>query len=132
MMLFFVSCDVGVISLQFDETLEYAFTKPRYTADLNDNSAPLMELNLGSGKSTLNTLRSEYWSYIRNQAGEKTDSVRSVCTGSGTSTYTPSQIAYPDGVVPPSMPSVRATMERMDQVLGVHGYGGARRSPPQR
>lgn len=130
MLLFFVSCDVGVISLQFDETLEYSFTKVRFTADPNDNTAPLMELNLGSGKSTLNTLRSEYWSYIRNPAGEKTDSVRSVCTGSGTSTYTPSQIAYPNGVVPPGTPSVRASVERMDQVLGVHGYGGARRTPP--
>lgn len=131
-LLMFASCDIGVIALQFDETMDYTFTKVRYTADPNDNTAPLAELRLGAAKTTLTTLRSEYWSYIRNTAGEKTDSVRSVCTGSGTSTYTASGMAYTDGVKPPAPPSIRASVERLDRVLGIQGYGGARRDPLNR
>lgn len=97
-----VSCGVGQISFAIDETLDYTFTKMRFMTDPAKPNDPLMQLDNGSGTTTLKSYRSEYWAYSYAANGDKADSTRTVCTGSGASTYKVSGLEYAQGVKPPT------------------------------
>ncbi len=113
-------CDIGFIGWDIDESLEYTFTKVRYTADRNDPQKPLLELRDGSGKTTMHRLRTEAWVYTYNDQGEKTDSTRRACTGTGQATYTSDGVVFQDGVTPPDDES--ATLSALiERAVGVPG-----------
>jgi hypothetical protein len=97
----FARCGVGQIAMKIDESFDYTFTRLKYTADPAKPNDPLMLLVNGKGETKLNAYRSEYWTYTTGTGGVK-DSVRTLCTGTGTSTYPVSGAAYTDGVTPPS------------------------------
>ncbi len=113
-LLVLASCGIGQINFAMDESFEYVFTKFRFTADSAKPNDPLMQLYQGSGKTTMTSYRSEYWSYTTDPAtGAKTDSTRTVCTGSGTATYQVDGTAYADGVAPPEEPDGVSTVARI-------------------
>ena len=89
------------LAMKIDESFDYTFTQLKYTADPAKPNDPLMLLVNGKGETKLNAYKSEYWTYVTGTGGTK-DSVRTICTGNGTSTYTVSGAAYTDGVTPPS------------------------------
>jgi hypothetical protein len=108
------ACDIGMVALALDESFEFRFGKLRFTADSTKPNVVQMELRDGNGKTTVHTFRSEYWIYNRNQAGDITDSVKQICTGSGTATYKVDGDAWRNGVKPPSAvpPSLSAVFGR--------------------
>ena len=110
------SCGVGQIAMKIDESFDYTFTRLKYTADPAKPNDPLMLLVNGKGETKLNAYRSEYWTYTTGTGGVK-DSVRTLCTGTGTSTYTVSGAAYTDGVTPPSSSSSNA-IDRLSLAFG--------------
>jgi hypothetical protein len=112
-LLILASCGIGQINFAMDETLDYTFTKMRFTANLAEPADPLMEVYQGTGKTTMTSYRSEYWSYTTNSAGEKTDSTRTLCTGSGSATYTPSGTAYADSMAPPAPADLRSSVSQL-------------------
>ncbi len=99
-LLLLAACEIGQINFATDETLDLTFTRMRFTADPARPSDPLMLVYAGSGKTSMASYRSEYWSYTTDATGATTDSTRVVCTGSGTATYVLDGTAYNDGVTP--------------------------------
>ncbi|MBL0170536.1 MAG: Ig-like domain-containing protein [Gemmatimonadaceae bacterium] len=121
--LLIVSCTgIGPINWTLDETFDMSFTKMRWTADPNDANATLMELNNGVGKTTINQDILEYWRYIYDDKDVKVDSVRGRCVGTGFATYSPSGVAYANGVKPPTPPDDEGNLSQiLERSLRVQG-----------
>lgn len=105
------ACDLGSIS--FAMTARYEFQLPmasvQYTADAADQAVALVTYEDVAGKMMLDSYRSEYWSYTRNELGEKIDSVSHVRTGAGVATFTYDGRLYLDDHYPqePEEPGAR-------------------------
>lgn len=130
-LLVFTACGVGFIGWDIDESLDYAFTKVRFTADANAPTAPLLQVSAGAGKTVLNRFRTEAWIYTYDVAGAKTDSTKRTCTGTGNATYTVNGLVYADGVVPPEDEddsSIAALVERATGRPGLAAQIRARRA----
>ena len=109
-------CVIGQINFVIDETLDFTFTKMRFTADPAKPNDPLMQVYQGDGRTTINSYRSEYWSYSTNAQGG-TDSVKVVCTGSGTATYKGDGTAMKDSAAVPATSAVSLSAA-VRQLLG--------------
>lgn len=124
-LVFLVAC-IGLISISMDESFDYTFRKVRFTADPANPAGHLVELTDGAGKTTMNSYRLEHWVYFNNDQGQP-DSVKGVCTGSGSATYTVSGKAYLDGQKPPTTGS--ATEDRIAVLSRALGYDLTRAAP---
>lgn len=107
-----VACDVGSIS--FGGKFTYEFQLPeaavRYSAAANDSTVPVLTYPGVTGKFIVDEYRSEYWDYVKNDKGEKIDSVRQLRTAVGNATFTYDGMLYHDGKIP-SDESERAIKE---------------------
>ncbi len=101
LLLTLVACDIGTISFEIDETLDFTFRKVRYNVNPARPDTVQMELRDGAGRSTLTTYKTEYWSYVYDEQGAKVDSTRQTCNASGTVPYTVQVNGYVDGWRPP-------------------------------
>lgn len=97
-----LACDLG--SILFAAKINYEFQLPKaalaYTADAADSSVAAVTYTGVTGKMTVEEYRSEYWEYIRDDQGEKVDSVRRVRTGVGTATFKADLKLHYDGKTP--------------------------------
>jgi len=107
-----VACGVGLISYTWDESFELRFGKFRYTADPANPNSVQLALTEGRGTTTFTNYRSEHWVYIKDAQGNKTDSTKTTCTGTGSATYRLDGAVYPDGVKPPTAPTVVDILSR--------------------
>lgn len=96
------ACDIGSISFAMSANYELQLPEAavQFTADANDQSVALVAYDDVLGQMVLTMYRSEYWSYVRNDQGEKVDSVRQVRTGAGRATFTYDARLYLDGHAP--------------------------------
>lgn len=96
------ACDIG--SFAFAVKASYEFELPEaaihYTAEAGDSAVALVTYEGAPGKVTIEEYRSEYWSYIRDDQGEKVDSVQQIRTGAGTATFTHDAKLFFDGKTP--------------------------------
>lgn len=120
------ACDVGQIAFGLSESYEFRFGDFRFMADSTTPDVVQMELRDGAGKTVVSSYRSEYWTYTTDEKGEKVDSTKHVCTGSGTSTYEVDMDVWRDGVEPPDAPMA---VPRLSEVLG-RPVPSAARIPP--
>jgi len=99
-LLLLANCSAGQISLRLDESFDYTFSSVTFTADSTRPNDPQLLLNDGTGRTVMNSYRSEYWKYLYTNS-IKTDSVKVACTGSGSSSYSVSGMGFLDGKTPP-------------------------------
>ncbi len=102
----FGACELGQIAFAIDESFEFRYGEFRFVADPGTPNTALMTLADGKGRTTLNSYRSEYWTYVTDGAGAKVDSTRSSCTGTGSATYVVAGEAWADGFEPPDPAAV--------------------------
>jgi hypothetical protein len=107
-----VGCEIGQIEMAMDDSYDYTFTDFTFTLDPADSSKVFMELRDGSGTTTINSFKSAYWDYIKDNTGAITDSVKVSCTGNGNVTYTVDMEQWKDGVTPPSAPPMAELLGR--------------------
>lgn len=92
-------CDPGSISFSAKFRYEFRFANPAFTASAEDPSAALVQLNGGTGTLFVDRYRSEWWRFIRDEAGVVVDSVAQVRTASGNATVSLGASLFVDGVV---------------------------------
>lgn len=109
------ACDIGQIAFGINESYEFRFGEFQFMADSTAPDVVQLELRDGTGRTTVNSYRSEYWTYTTNDKGETVDSTKHVCTGSGTSTYEVDMDVWRDGVEPPDAAEAVPTLS---EVLG--------------
>lgn len=125
-----VSCDIGQIS--FSSSMKYELQLPegsvQFTASAEDPTVALVTFDGVPGKVTVESYRSEYWTYTRNDLGEKTDSTQQLRTGAGVATFRYDARLYNDSMVPADPdPAIEAGAGLFQLSPGVLRSEGSRR-----
>lgn len=92
-------CDLGSINLSARFSYEFRLANPSLTASAEDPTEPLVKLDTGTGKVTVERYRAQWWEYVRDDAGKIVDSVAKVRTATGSATVRLGADHYADGVI---------------------------------
>lgn len=94
-------CDLASINFSSKFRYEFRFGNPSLTASAEDATAPLVQLENGTGVVFVDRYVSEFWEYIRDAEDVIVDSVAVTRTASGKATVQLDATLYNDGAIDP-------------------------------